>query len=362
MKRFILLFLCGFMTIPVFTQTKFHSLTLEQALERARDENKYVFVDCYTSWCEPCKVVADKILPLEEVGAFMNGRFVCVKFDMEKGEGRDIAKAFQVTSFPTFLVLKEDGSVLHRFTGGAPTGGEFIKKVKEGLNEDVTRGLEEEYVAGNRNLDFLMTYIKALVRVGEAGKAEGITRGLLASLTDEEKCSAPFWYIYQSRELSPIGSENLAYLLRNAASFREGVGMEKVDAVLGALFETELEDIIRGLSNEVSLADMEAAEQSLESYHLTGQEHLAGYIHLIKALINEDTDETLSLYKKLFPGLPDEKIVYLYFTPLTRLKEKWSKQQKEEIGTLSKQLSDKVQSNALKNSLKQFAREVSRRW
>ena len=51
---------------------------LEKALEQAKVENKYVFVDCYTSWCGPCKMMAEKILPLKEVGEYMNGKFVCV--------------------------------------------------------------------------------------------------------------------------------------------------------------------------------------------------------------------------------------------------------------------------------------------
>ena len=69
MKKIILLFTCMFVIVSAFAQTNFRNLTLEKALEKAKTEDKYVFIDCYTSWCGPCKMMAEKILPLEEVGA-----------------------------------------------------------------------------------------------------------------------------------------------------------------------------------------------------------------------------------------------------------------------------------------------------
>ena len=41
-------------------------------------------IDFSATWCGPCKMMAEKILPLQEVGEYINGKFICVKFDMEK--------------------------------------------------------------------------------------------------------------------------------------------------------------------------------------------------------------------------------------------------------------------------------------
>lgn len=103
MKKIILLLSCIFVMTSMFAQTSFQELTLEKALEQAKVENKYVFVDCYTSWCGPCKMMAEKILPLKEVGEYMNGKFVCVKFDMEKGEGRGDPAKIQSISLSNFF-------------------------------------------------------------------------------------------------------------------------------------------------------------------------------------------------------------------------------------------------------------------
>ena len=41
----------------------------------------------------------------------MNPKFICVKYDMEKGEGPELAKKFGVRAYPTFVILNTDGTV-----------------------------------------------------------------------------------------------------------------------------------------------------------------------------------------------------------------------------------------------------------
>ena len=55
---------------------EFRDLTYRQALEHAREENKLVFMDCYTSWCGPCKNMLNNVFTLSEAGEFMNAAFV----------------------------------------------------------------------------------------------------------------------------------------------------------------------------------------------------------------------------------------------------------------------------------------------
>ncbi|WP_233556911.1 thioredoxin family protein [Odoribacter sp. AF15-53] len=355
MKKLVFVFVCMFVIESVFAQTHFQDLTFEKAIEKAKAENKYVFIDCYTVWCGPCKMMAEKILPLEDVGKYMNERFVCIKLDMEKGEGREIARKYHVTAYPTFLILKTDQSLVHRVVGGTASGEEFIKKIEAGFDENAASNLEIQYVAGNRDLNFLVKYIKALLVSCDVEKAKGIAQEVLASLDDEEKCTDPYWFIYEDTELSPIGSGNMNYLLKRVEKFREGVGVEKVDKKLASLFESQLEDIIRGRNKNATLADVEAAEKLLDSYKLTGQDYLFEYIALIKAVKSENTEETLKLCNDIYPKMADEKVAYLYFTPIVELQYKWDKKQKKELTVLTRKMADKVELTSLKHSLKSFA-------
>lgn len=71
---------------------KFEENKLSEILAKAKKENKLVFIDAYTSWCAPCKLMAKHIFPLKTVGDYYNSHFINSKFDMEKGEGLQLAK------------------------------------------------------------------------------------------------------------------------------------------------------------------------------------------------------------------------------------------------------------------------------
>lgn len=98
--------------------------------------------------------MAEKILPLQEVGEYINGKFICVKFDMEKSEGLNIQQRYKVSSYPTFLILTSDGGVKARIVGAALDGKEFIKKIDASFTDNSVVNFEGEYLAGNRKMDF----------------------------------------------------------------------------------------------------------------------------------------------------------------------------------------------------------------
>ena len=86
----------------------------ENVLKMAQEQDKYIFMDCYTSWCGPCKVMSKQVFVRKEVGDIFNGMCVNVKIDMEKGEGKELSKKFDVHAYPTFLIVRTDGTVQHR--------------------------------------------------------------------------------------------------------------------------------------------------------------------------------------------------------------------------------------------------------
>lgn len=90
MKKIVCLFIGVFTCVQLFAQgVGFKSISLKEALEQAKAQGKMVFVDCYTTWCGPCKMMAEQVFPQKAAGDFFNARFVNVKFDMEKGEGKE---------------------------------------------------------------------------------------------------------------------------------------------------------------------------------------------------------------------------------------------------------------------------------
>lgn len=99
--------------------TQFFKGTFAQALAKAKQENKKLMVDCYTLWCGPCHYMTTNVFPNDTLGKFMNEHFVCMKLDMEHGEGPERNKTFNVKAYPTFIFFDADGKEMNRFEGMA---------------------------------------------------------------------------------------------------------------------------------------------------------------------------------------------------------------------------------------------------
>ena len=85
MKVFILLCIAFVSGLSANAQgIVFSNVSFEEALEKAQQEGKQIFVDVYTSWCGPCKMMAKNVFTQQEVGEYYNEHFVCLKLDAEK--------------------------------------------------------------------------------------------------------------------------------------------------------------------------------------------------------------------------------------------------------------------------------------
>ncbi len=94
--------------------------SLEVALAKAKADGKPVILELSTTWCEPCKIFARKVLPQPAVQAALAG-IAFISYDAEHGSGVAVAARYQVSSFPTFLVVDEAGAVVAQKSGIDPT-------------------------------------------------------------------------------------------------------------------------------------------------------------------------------------------------------------------------------------------------
>lgn len=87
---------------------------MKEAQAVAEKEKKMIFIDFYTTWCGPCKMMSSEVFTQDQVGEYFNRTFVNLKVDAEKGEGVELAKKYQVKAYPTFVVLRADGTEVYR--------------------------------------------------------------------------------------------------------------------------------------------------------------------------------------------------------------------------------------------------------
>lgn len=76
MKKIILLLFMFLSVTLLRAQTNFRDITYREAIAAARTEKKLVFIDFYTSWCGPCKMMTNNVFPMKNVGEYLNAKFV----------------------------------------------------------------------------------------------------------------------------------------------------------------------------------------------------------------------------------------------------------------------------------------------
>ena len=93
--------------------------TLTDITNQAEREGKLVFLDLYTEWCLPCKLMTEDVYTDQNIGDFMNANFVNYKVDAEKGNGPNLRLLYNVENFPGLLFLDAKGRVLEKKLGAA---------------------------------------------------------------------------------------------------------------------------------------------------------------------------------------------------------------------------------------------------
>lgn len=134
---------------------------MEEVLSQAKKEGKMVFVDCYTTWCVPCKMLSTKVFPQKEAGDFFNPRFVSLKLDMEKGEGPEMGKKWDVGAYPTLIFMNSDGEVQFQLVG-ARDSKHLVDTVAVLLENSKPSELAVRYKSGERSSRLVMDYIHEL--------------------------------------------------------------------------------------------------------------------------------------------------------------------------------------------------------
>ena len=178
-----ILLLALLIQISLAQSIAFENGNWEAALKKAKQEDKIIFVDAYTTWCGPCKMMAKNVFTNEQVAAYYNEHFINMKIDMEKDEGILFARAYGVQAYPTFLFIDEGGDIAHKGLGYM-SPERFIAFGEAASDEENRFGtLEAAYKNGERDPAFLKKYSIALKNTYDE-RASDIAEAYLESQED----------------------------------------------------------------------------------------------------------------------------------------------------------------------------------
>lgn len=261
-----------------------HNSSWAEIQAKAKAENKYIFMDCFTTWCGPCKFMSNNIFPLEQVGNFFNDKFIAIKVQLDTTasdndevkswyqSGHDIANKYEVRAYPTYLFFNPQGEIVHRAVGSSDAEA-FLTKVKNALDTNTQYYTQlRAYKNGRKDPASLYALSLAALDAYDMSTASAVGNEYLATQSD----------LYTKENLKLLSNftnssndKGFSIMLKNP---------EKVDAVLGKNVAESIvqriimrEEIFTHFSNDASKKiDWDAIEQNLtKKYPAQASEALA---------------------------------------------------------------------------------------
>lgn len=240
MQKYILTLLCSALLATVYAQNRsieFRDGTWQEITEQARKEKKMIFVDCYTSWCGPCKMLAKNIFTQDSVADFYNGNFVCFQIDMEKGEGPELAKKYSVVAFPTLLYIDAQGELKHCVVG-YQQAGELIQNGRNALiGQNTLPDFQKRYEAGERDPEFVKEYIEVLYKAYRPQLQREVATEYINTLSERDFYTRETWNIIIKNLSDPL-SPVLKKVAANKFRFFQVVAKDTIDIFLDYILKS----------------------------------------------------------------------------------------------------------------------------
>ena len=219
MKRILLLGLFLGIGVQLFAQgIDFKPVPFSEALRMAKTQHKMLFVDCYTSWCGPCRYMTDSIFTRQDTGDYFNKRFISVKYDIEKDEAKEFNALYTVGSFPTFWIFSPQGEVIYRMGGASLTVKEWLHRMDVAVEEGTKLEKLRQSYRKNKNEKNTQAYLEAM---GNIQFGEGISELFLEQFRET---SDKIDFLYQhknflTKHLSPVHFEKFRKALKECDGY-----------------------------------------------------------------------------------------------------------------------------------------------
>lgn len=254
---------------------QFEHSSWAQVMKKARQEKKMIFIDAYTSWCGPCKLMAKEVFTRDEVADYYNKHFICIKYDVEKDKTIPMKNPYGISCYPTFLYLTPDGEVVHKVVGSCEPD-EFIAWTKKAADpEQNLSGLEKRYRAGENNPALLKQYARVLLDAYST-ECDKIAGEYMTGLSEEEFYSKENWELIS--DLNDPTAYPLLKTRQNRHRFYQIIDTAVVDRKLTATF---MEHIFPYLENESHFILDERGQELIRFMQATGESPY--YLNLLLA-------------------------------------------------------------------------------
>jgi thiol-disulfide isomerase/thioredoxin len=218
----------------------FQNLSYVKALEKAKKENKLVFLDVYTTWCGPCKMLEKNVFSKAEVGNFFNKNFICIHIDGDTDEGKFIVSKLKLDAYPSLYFINGDDKLVDKSVGYIEAS-ELMEFASYALHPEKKpiNVLKEKYDSGDRSLLTVMKYTQELMKNDLDYKTFAfVYMNSVANPRLLQNDTLLHLFVLASNNLKQQGK--MDYFIQNIQQFKKVYGEDTINEYLIMMVDNEL--------------------------------------------------------------------------------------------------------------------------
>jgi len=164
----------------------------------ARDENKFIFIDCFASWCGPCKAMEKDVYSDEKVANYFNNKFINLKVQMDITPKDDdhvkqwyvdakvIGQLYKINAYPCFLFFSPDGEIVHKGLG-LQSVDDFLRLAANAMDpENQYYTLLKQYQSDKLDTGSMKSFARMARSLGETELSENVAKSYIDKLDGNE--------------------------------------------------------------------------------------------------------------------------------------------------------------------------------
>lgn len=314
----------GLVVLPTVAQTDFRQISFDEALQAAQKEKKLVFIDFYTDWCGPCKMMSRDVFPQKKVGDYFNAKFVCLKLNAEK-EGIELAKKYKVKAYPTYVVLDAEGKQRME-ASGAMKAEDFLDKIESGIDPNRSpERMKQLYDEGKRTPDLVNRYALYLMQQRKEDEGFKVIDDYFENLSNAKRLHADNVFLYTRYTLN-LDNDRARFMVANHDKFDKQV-KPLIEERIQQLYHNALTSYFSGYllrEKKYKESDYQKLKSEILGMHLDDNYEYAPMFRLIESRVKDDDNTFLAHcneeYDKLNPR--DKTLLVLNLTRLIDSKDK----------------------------------------
>lgn len=226
------------MCIPILSmaQINFTDLTIDQAIELAKKEDKMIFVDLSATWCGPCKVMKRTTFQDANVGEFFNEKFInlFIECDIDKQSAEIMKERYKYNAFPTLLFLDKNGVMFHKIVGSMEVE-QFLPNVKGALEGKNLVNYMKRYEQGENSTEFILELINVAENAYDEELVAKLSSQYLKKLSAQQLTEERNWEMLRNN-ITDIDNEVVQKFMQNIDDFVSVHGKTEVDSYVNILW------------------------------------------------------------------------------------------------------------------------------